>query len=476
MAQMKPIWIASVLLSVAPAAAAEAPAVDAEGVYAQHCASCHGGPRYGGYAPPLIPQSLAAKSDEELAAAIHLGLPSTQMLPFGELDAPSVVALVDFLRAPAGEIRWGVEDIEASRVDFAIEGGKIPATTSRERLILVVERGTGSISVLDGDSLRELDRYPVGRIHGGPKFDLDYRKIVAATRDGTLVDYDLVRGGLRSKVKVAVNTRNLAVSADGDFVAAANQLPQELVVLDGRLHPLASFPLAGQPSGVYQMPGAGSFVLTLRDVPRLLTLAYPELILREVELPEPFEDFAFIPGRNEILASSRSGSRILAYDLEENRIRASLATEGLPHLFSACFFSRDGALLAALNHIGSPRLTVIDVDSFEVRKEIPLKGMGSFARTHPGTPYIWVDTNTEEIQLIDKVSLSPVGTRVVPEAGKTAMHVEFTAGGDRAFVSVRHPEGAVVVYDSTTLEEIERLPYAMPIGKYNAHNKTRLLR
>lgn len=473
---MKAFWISCVLLSIAPTAAAEAAAVEAAAVYAEHCASCHGGPRYGGYAPPLIPQSLAAKSDEELAAAIHEGLPNTQMLPFGDLAAPSVAALVDFLRAPVGEIRWGVEDIEASRVDFPIEEGKIPAATNRERLILVVERGTGSISVLDGDSLRELDRYPVGRIHGGPKFDLDYRKIVAATRDGTLVEYDLVRGGLRSKVKVAVNTRNLAVSSDGNFVAAANQLPRGLVVLDGRLHPLASFPLAGQPSGVYQMPGAESFVLTLRDVPRLLTLAYPELVLREVELPEPFEDFAFIPGRNEILASSRSGSRILAYDLEEHRIRASLVTEGLPHLFSACFFSRDGVLFAALNHIGSPRLTVIDVDSFEVRKEIALKGTGFFARTHPGTPYIWVDTNTEEIQLIDKASLSTVETRLVPEAGKTAMHVEFTARGDRALVSVRHPEGAVVVYDSTTLEEVERLPYAMPIGKYNAYNKTRLLR
>ena len=165
---MKVFWISCVLLSIAPTAAAEAAAVEAAAVYAEHCASCHGGPRYGGYAPPLIPQSLAAKSDEELVAAIHEGLASTQMLPFGDLAAPSVAALVDFLRAPVGEIRWGVEDIEASRVDFAIEEGKIPTTTSRERLILVVERGTGSISVLDGDSLRELDRYPVGRIHGDP--------------------------------------------------------------------------------------------------------------------------------------------------------------------------------------------------------------------------------------------------------------------------------------------------------------------
>ena len=469
---MKLVSIACLLLLVASSARAE---LDVSTAYAQYCAECHGEARYGGYAPPLIPVALASRSDAELAGAIRAGLPNTQMADFARLGEPTIGALVSFLREPAGEIRWGLEDIAASRVEFPIDGGKIPEATSREELILVVERGTGSVSVLDGRSLTELDRFPVGRIHGGLKFDLGYRRTYASTRDGTLVEYDLERGGLRSKVKVAVNTRNIAVSREGDFVAVANQLPQELVVLDGGLRPLASFPLAGPPSGVYPMPGRAGFVLTLRDVPELLTLSIPDLVLARVELPEPFEDFTFVPGRREILASSRDGRQILAYDLDERRVRATLETEGLPHLFSACFFERDGKLHAALNHIGSPRLSVIDVDSFAVQKEIPLAGKGSFARTHPGTPYIWVDTNTEQVQLIDKESLRLVEA-IVPEAGKTAMHVEFTASGDRALVSVWDPQGAVVVYDSTTLEEVRRLPYAMPIGKYNAYNKTRLLR
>ena len=65
---------------------------------------------------------------------------------------------------------------------------------------------------------------------------------------------------------------------------------------------------------------------------------------------------------------------------------------------------------------------------------------------------------------------------LTPERGKKAMHVEFTADGGQALVSVWHREGAVVVYDSSTLEEVARLPYDMPIGKYNAFNKTRLMR
>jgi hypothetical protein len=55
------------------------------------------------------------------------------------------------------------------------------------------------------------------------------------------------------------------------------------------------------------------------------------------------------------------------------------------------------------------------------------------------------------------------------------MHVEFTADGTKALVSIWHKNGAVVVYDSSTLDELQRLPYAMPVGKYNAANKTRAL-
>jgi hypothetical protein len=163
------------------------------------------------------------------------------------------------------------------------------------------------------------------------------------------------------------------------------------------------------------------------------------------------------------------------FDLDSKRVLASLATEGLPHLFSACFFSRDGTLHAAFNHVGEPRLSIVDMDSFEVRREIPLRGAGYFVRTHEGTPYLWIDTNTDGVQLVEKESLELLERVLVPEPDKKAMHVEFTVDGDRAFVSVWHQEGAVVVYDSTSLKEVARLPYAMPVGKYNAGNKTRNL-
>lgn len=473
---MRPRLVLVLLLSLAPvaSAAAETDGEDAPALYLQHCASCHGVERYGGYAPPLYRDALARKDDDALARAILEGLPNTQMPALGDrLGEEQARALVAWVREPLQGVAWEEADIAASREVFPPGPQRIPASVRREALILVVERQTGSISVLDGDPLTELDRFPVGRVHGGPKFDRELHRVYAATRDGTVVEYDLDRGALRTRVKVGVNTRNIAVSGDGAFVAAANQLPPNLVVMDAGLRPIQSIPLEGQPSGVYAVPGEARFIVALRDVPQLLVLSLPGLELRRLELPEPFEDFTLVPGRTQLVASSRRGKQLLLYDFAAERVIATLPTSGLPHLFSACFFDHEGTLRAAFNHIGAPRLSIVDMQDFTLLAEIPLKGSGYFVRTHPATPYLFVDSNTEEIELVEKSSLRRQGRTLRPAPGKKAMHVEFTAEGERALVSVWHPEGAVVVYDSKTLVEVARLPYAVPVGKYNARNRTR---
>jgi len=471
--------LTGVLLGAASCASAGAdePALDAAARYAELCATCHGERRYGGYAPPLIPATLQRKKDDALVNAIMNGLPSTQMQAFGDrMGHEEAAALVAHLREPVGEVTWGLPDIEASRVEEEPGAAHIAADVAREELVLVVERGTGSVVVLAGDPMRELDRFHVGRIHGGIKFDRALHQAVAVTRDGTVVDYDLDRGAARTRVKAGVNTRNVAISTDGSFVAAANQLPQSLVVLDGRLRPLKVFPLPGQPSAVYQLPDRNHFFLTLRDLPDLYTVAYPELEMKKTELPEPFEDFVFVPGKPQLVASSRGGNRLVLYDYERNEILGDLSIEGLPHLFSASFFDRGGVLHAAFNHMGTPLLSIVDMEKFETVREIPLLGSGYFTRTHPGTPYLFADSNTEAIQIVAKDSLELLDRTLVPEAGKKAMHVEFSADGKRALVSIWHDEGAVVTYDSNSLDERQRIPFRMPVGKYNAANKTRSLR
>lgn len=95
-------------------------------------------------------------------------------------------------------------------------------------------------------------------------------------------------------------------------------------------------------------------------------------------------------------------------------------------------------------------------------------------RSHEKSRYAWTDVffgpNKDAVHVIDKRSLKIVKT-LRPAPGKTAAHVEFTRDGKFALVSIWDMKGAIVVYDAETLEEVKRLPFVRPSGKYNVFNK-----
>jgi hypothetical protein len=119
-------------------------------------------------------------------------------------------------------------------------------------------------------------------------------------------------------------------------------------------------------------------------------------------------------------------------------------------------------------------VTVIDMTDWKTVKQIPTAGPGFFMRSHENTPYAWVDAfnspKRDCLQVIDKQKLEVVKT-LCPSPGKTAAHVEFTRDGKYALASIWEMDGAIVVYDAATLEEVKRIPMKKPSGKYNVYNK-----
>jgi hypothetical protein len=95
-------------------------------------------------------------------------------------------------------------------------------------------------------------------------------------------------------------------------------------------------------------------------------------------------------------------------------------------------------------------------------------------RSHESTPYAWTDVffgpNRDVMHVFDKRTLEMVKT-LRPEPGKTSAHVEFTRDGRYALVSLWEMDGALIVYDAATLEEVKRVPMCKPSGKYNVYNK-----
>ncbi len=481
--------------------------------YAQYCGQCHGRDRLGGTGPALIPETLKRMRGPKVELVISKGRAATQMPAFVEKLSPDEIsALANFLKAPLPKIpHWTVEDIHASsRMNADYKPASKPNYEADPlNLFLIVETGDHHVSILDGDTHEILDRFATPfAVHGGPKFTPDGRFAFIMSRDGWIQKYDLWSLTEVARIRAGLNSRNIAISKDGRWLAVANYLPNTLTILStNELRVARIFDIAdstGTPSrvsAVYKAPTRDSFILALKDVPEIWEIATnpnaptvfegfvhsheKEMVealassqglfaRRRIILSEPIDDFFFDPQYRNLVGAARDGARAVVVNLIVGREIAQLPLSGMPHLGSGISWLRNGRRVMATPHLREGKLSVIDVTDWTIVDTIETGGPGFFLRSHEKSPFVWADVffgpNKDQVHVIDKQTLKIIKTlRPVPDA--TVAHVEFDRYGRHALVSVWESDGAVIVYNAQTLEEVKRLPMRKPSGKYNVWNK-----
>jgi len=508
---MKRLLCASIVL-LGMAGTAVADSGGAGRLYAEHCASCHGTDRLGGMGPALLPENLSRLRQTAAHRVIADGLPATQMPAFRDsLGAEQIDGLVAMIYTPLPEIPdWGLKETAATRVQH-VDPATLPAAPLHKadpmNLFVVVEGGDHHMTVLDGDRFEPLARFPTRyALHGGAKFSPDGRYTYLASRDGWVSKFDLHSLQPVAEVRAGINTRNIAISGDGRTIAVANYLPHNLILLDaGDLSPIKVIPArslqgtSSRVSAVYAADPRKSFVVALKDVPELWevswednppprfagfghsyekgqeeTLMAQRFPVRHIELSAPLDDFFFDQAYRHVFGASRDGSKAVVVHMDVGREIAEVPLPGMPHLGSGITFDYQGRRVLATPHLKEGKVSVIDMKTWEVVKVIDTLGPGFFMRSHENSPYAWVDVffgpNRDAVHIIDKRTLEIVKT-LRPAPGKVAAHVEFTKDGRYALLSIWDMDGAVIVYDMETLEEIRRIPFVKPVGKYNVWNK-----
>src|SRR5690554_1443293 len=251
-----------------------------EALYQQHCASCHGSDRLGGMGPALLPDNLSRLKKDQAEDAIRNGRPATQMLGFaGTLNAESITALAEYIyQPPAQEPVWGKGEIVGSHL-LPHPAGSLPDKPAYDadmmNLFLVVEIGDHHVTLLDGDKMEPIHRFPSRfALHGGPKYSPDGHYVYFGSRDGWITKYDIYNLKVTAEVRANINMRNIAVSADGKYVLAANYLPHSMVLFDAaNLEMLDFIPVendagdSSRVSAVYTAPPRSSFIAALKDIP-----------------------------------------------------------------------------------------------------------------------------------------------------------------------------------------------------------------
>jgi DNA-binding beta-propeller fold protein YncE/cytochrome c553 len=486
---------------------------DGAALFAEHCAACHAENRLGGTGPALIPETLGRMFGPALEQVIAEGRPATQMVGFADqLSAPEITAIAAWLGTPLAETPvWTAEMANTSREmsDTYTPAAAPVFSGDPMNITLVVETGDHHVSVLDGDTFEVLDRFATPfAVHGGPKFSPDGRYVFVMSRDGWVQKYDIWSLQVVGQVRAGLNSRNIAMSHDGQWLAVANYLPQTLTILSTAdlsvVRVIDVIDRKGQPSrvsAVYQAPDRHSFVLALKDAPEIWEIATDPaagpfhdgfvhsyeasmeealgaeeglFARRRIDIDEPLDDFFFSPDYRNLIGTNREGTKGEVINLDVGRKIAELPLPGMPHLGSGISWMRDGHRVMATPHLKEGVLSVIDMTDWHLVQTIKTDGPGFFLRSHEATPYVWADVffgpHKDEMHVIDKQSLQIVRT-LNPAPGKTVAHTEFTRDGSHALVSIWEEDGAVIVYDAKTLEEVRRLPMNKPSGKYNVWNK-----
>jgi hypothetical protein len=252
-------------------------------------------------------------------------------------------------------------------------------------------------------------------------------------------------------------------------------------------------------SAVYDAPPRHSFIAALKDIPEVWEIPYSDNPLpvyngpmhdyrmdegvarqtgpfpvRRIRLDDYLDDFFFDQSYRLLIGAARNAKKGQVVNLDLGRRIADIDLAGMPHLGSGITWNYQGRPVLATPNLSKGEISIIDMHTWKTIKRIPTGGPGFFMRSHENTPYAWADVffgpNKDKVHIIDKRTLEIVKT-LQPVPGKTAAHVEFDKDGRHALLSIWDMQGAVIVYDANTLQEVKRLPMVKPSGKYNVHNK-----
>jgi len=485
--------------------------LDAEQLYQQHCQSCHGVGRLGAMGPALFPENLSRLRKNKAINVIKNGRAATQMPAFDKtLNQAEIASLIDYIYTPAKELpQWSMADIKATNIQH-FDQSKLPNKPQFDadlmNLFIVVELGDHSATLLNGDTFEPITRFKTRfALHGGPKYSPDGRFVYFASRDGWISKYDIYNMKIVSEVRAGINTRNLAVSSDGKYAIVGNYLPHNVVILDtSDLSPIKmiatkdSAGVSSRVSAVYNAPPRHSFIVALKDVKEVWEIPYSTALpkesyredsgagkfenwkseeqfpIRRIKTEDYLDDFFFDPDYINLIGTARNSHNGQVINLDTKKKIATIELTGMPHLGSGITWDYQGKQVFASPNIKEGKITVIEMENWQVIKEIKTDGPGFFMRSHSKSPYAWADVffgpNKDKVHVIDKSTLEIVKT-LAPAPGKTAAHVEFTKDGKYVLLSIWDNDGAIIVYDANTLEEIKRLPMKKPSGKYNVYNK-----
>ncbi len=358
---------------------------------------------------------------------------------------------------------------------------------------VVIERATGQLLIVEHSNdkrLAEIDG--LGDLsHASVVFSRDSRYAYVFGRDGGLSRIDLLKNTIDNRILQAGNSIGGAISQDGKTIAVSNYEPGGVRLFDAlTLELIADIPAdyeAGKLSkvvGLVDAPG-NRFVWSLYDgnqiwVADITNPDQPEITRFEDIGDSPYDALITPDGRYYIaglfgedslalldLWHPEKGTRkiLQGYAVHDEK----LPVYKMPHLEGWAMAGNHAYIPA----VGQHKVLVVRTDNWTQTTSIDVHSQPIFVMARPDGRQLWVNfahPDNDRVQVIDTESNQIIKT-LIP--GKAVLHMEFTARGEKVWISVRD-ENRVDIYDTKTLGKLSELPASSPSGIFFSHRAHRI--
>ncbi len=348
---------------------------------------------------------------------------------------------------------------------------------------LVIERAQNSVQIIEHSHHTSLARIEgLGDLsHASVVFSRDQRYAYVFGRDGGLSKIDLLKDEMDKRIIQAGNSIGGAISQDGTLIAVSNYTPGGVKIFSSAtLELIADIPAEyanGKLSKTVGLVDAPNhhFVVTLFDAGEiwLINVKNPQkpVVTKFKNIGKQPYDALLTPDGRYYLAGLFGEKGLALLDLwqPEQGVRHILADYGkneqtlpvykMPHLEGWTVTNQ----FIFIPAIGQHEVLVIDKQSWQLVKRIPVAGQPVFVMGQPDGRQIWVNfafPDNQQLQVIDVKDLTVKKNLTV---GKAVLHLEFTPRGEQVWIAVRD-EDKVVVYDTENFAEIATLPADKPSG------------
>ncbi len=349
---------------------------------------------------------------------------------------------------------------------------------------IVIERGSGSIQIIDTTERASLGRVEgLGDLsHASAVYSRDARYAYIFGRDGGLTKVDLLCREIVQRTIQGGNSIGGAISQNGKWVAVSNYEPGGVRIFDSEtlelIADIEATPLSkskrSRTVGLVDAPG-NRFLFSLFDSGEIWIIQMRE---DGSYSTEKFTDIGIQPYDGLITPNGRiyiaglfgeDGLALLDLWHPEKGVKRILDHYGrgeqklpvykMPHLEGWASAGEKTFLPA----VGRHELLVVNSSDWRERGRIQVHSQPVFAMSRPDGRQVWVNfafPHNDTVQVVDSESLEIIHQL---QPGKGVLHMEFTPRGEEVWLSVRD-KNRVEVYSTESFELLKTIPAESPSG------------